>query len=146
MRKRWQGAIALAVGAAILGVGTVGASARSERLTSSASPASLLSTARDELGNLAELVGIGDDEHSVAPGTLDDGKELLPQARLSVDQAVQAAQGAASGAVGEVDLEAFRGRLVFNVDVGDQDVKVDATTGEILGSVGDDERDAQFWH
>src|SRR5205814_8668506 len=62
---------------------------------------------------------------ATSAGTLDDGKELLPQAKISLAQAVQAAQGAASGALGEVDVEYYCDRLVFNVDVGQHDVKVD---------------------
>jgi uncharacterized membrane protein YkoI len=65
-------------------------------------------------------------------GVLDDGKELLPQAAITLEEAISAAQAAASGPVDEVDLEHFRGRLVFNVDVGDRDVKVDALTGAVM--------------
>jgi uncharacterized membrane protein YkoI len=70
-------------------------------------------------------------------GALDDGKELLPKARISLAEAISAARGAASGEVDEVDLEYWQGRLVFNVDVGDLDVKVDAETGAVLG-MGED--------
>jgi len=67
-------------------------------------------------------------------GVLDDGKDLLPQAAVTLDQAIAAAQSAASGPVGEVDLEHYQGKLVFNVDVGDKDVKVDAHTGAVLSA------------
>lgn len=67
-------------------------------------------------------------------GVLDDGKDLLPQAGITLDQAIAAAQSAASGPVGEVDLEHYQGKLVFNVDVGDKDVKVDAHTGALLSA------------
>jgi len=69
---------------------------------------------------------------------LDDGGSLLPQARISEEQAISAAQSAGSGALNEVDLEHYRGRLVFSVDVGASDVKVDAATGKVLGSPQDD--------
>jgi len=69
---------------------------------------------------------------------LDDGKALLPQAKISEQDAIRAAQGAASGALNEVDLEHYQGRLVFNVDVGAKDVKVDASTGEVLAAPQDD--------
>ncbi len=69
---------------------------------------------------------------------LDDGKDLLPQAGITLEQAVAAAQGAASGPVGEVDLEHYQGKLVFNVDVGDKDVKVDAANGSVLGMESED--------
>lgn len=82
----------------------------------------------------------GAEEHEVqaASGQLDDGKDLLPQAGITLDQAIAAAQSAASGPVGEVDLEHYQGKLVFNVDVGDKDVKVDASNGSILSADADD--------
>ena len=71
-------------------------------------------------------------------GRLDDGSDLLPQARLGIDDAVAKAQTAASGKIGEIDLEHYNGRLVFNVDVGSKDVKVDAATGAVVASTSDD--------
>ena len=53
-----------------------------------------------------------------------------------------AAQGAYDGALGEIDLEMYQGTLVFNVDIGDLDVKVDAANGAILGGVADDDGDS----
>src|SRR3989304_455832 len=80
----------------------------------------------------------GDDEAQVPSGTLDDGKDLLPQARITIDAAIAAAQSAATGPVGEVDLEQANGRLVFNVDVGEKDVKVDASDGSIVSADAED--------
>jgi uncharacterized membrane protein YkoI len=77
---------------------------------------------------------IWDDGHYAKPGSLDDGKDFLPQAKITTAQAVDAAQGARSGALGQVDLEHYNGKLVYSVDVGDQEVKVDARDGSILGS------------
>ena len=71
-------------------------------------------------------------------GVLDDGKDLLPQAGITLSQAIAAAQAGGDGAVGEVDLEHWQGTLVFNVDVGNTDVKVDAATGVVLGTTSDD--------
>jgi uncharacterized membrane protein YkoI len=88
--------------------------------------------------DLAERLGISEDESQVAPGTIDDGRDLLPQAKITVDQAIEAAKAAHTGAIGEIDLEHFEGRLVFNVDVGDKDVKVDAESGIVLASNSDD--------
>ena len=79
-----------------------------------------------------------ENEVQAAPGQLDDGKDLLPQAGITIDQAIAAAQSAASGPVGEVDLEYSHGKLAFNVDVGDKDVKVDASNGSILAADADD--------
>jgi len=47
------------------------------------------------------------EEVSIAPGTLDDGAHLLDQAAISLEAAILAAQGAADGSVGEVDLETY---------------------------------------
>jgi uncharacterized membrane protein YkoI len=78
-------------------------------------------------------------DEAVAPaGTLDDGKDLLPQASISIDAAIAAAQTAASGELGEVDLEQYQGKLVFNVDVGGKDVKVEASNGSVLAATSDD--------
>jgi len=75
---------------------------------------------------------------SAGGSRLDDGKDLLPQAKITEQQAIAAAQSAASGALNEVDLEHYNGRLAFNVDVGAKDVKVDATTGDVLATPADD--------
>ena len=79
---------------------------------------------------------------SGGPGVqIDDGAELLDQTSISLDAAISAAQAAFKGDLGEIDIEDFNGTLVFNIDVGDKDVKVDAGSGEVLGSVSDDEGD-----
>lgn len=69
------------------------------------------------------------------PGALDDGKAFLPDARISLDQAVRTAQGAATGPLGQVDLEHVHGQLVFSVDIGTQEVKVDAVDGQVVAVV-----------
>jgi uncharacterized membrane protein YkoI len=78
---------------------------------------------------------IWDDGHYAKPGSLDDGKEFLSQTKITTAQAVAAAQQARSGALGQVDLERYNGKLVYSVDVGNEEVKVDATDGSIAGSV-----------
>ncbi len=71
-------------------------------------------------------------------GVLDDGKDLLPQATISVEDAIAAAQTAADGNIGEIDLEYVGDTLVFNVDVGDKDVKVNAADGSVVQVDQDD--------
>ena len=89
--------------------------------------------------NEADDANEGEDDGVQAPSdTLDDGKDLLPQASITLDQAIAAAQGAASGPLGEVDLEDYQGKLVFNVDIGDKDIKVDASDGSIVSVDSDD--------
>jgi uncharacterized membrane protein YkoI len=78
---------------------------------------------------------IYDDGAYVKPGSLDDGKELRPQASITLAQAIATAQNAESGSLGQVDLEHYEGGLVYTVDVGDHEVKVDAANGRIDGVV-----------
>lgn len=75
---------------------------------------------------------INDDGHFVRPGTLDDGKQYLPQTSISTAQAVAAAQRAVSGDLGQVDLESRSGEIVYVVDVGSREVGVDATDGSVV--------------
>ena len=61
-----------------------------------------------------------------------DGEDLLPQSRITEQDAIHAAQTAASGDLNEVDLEHLGSQLVWNVDVGNNDVRVDADTGTVV--------------
>jgi uncharacterized membrane protein YkoI len=78
---------------------------------------------------------IYDDGAYVKPGSLDDGKEFRSQASITLQQAIAAAQHAETGSLGQVDLEHHEGRLVYTVDVGEHEVKVDAANGRIDGVV-----------
>ena len=69
---------------------------------------------------------------------LDDGDDLASQAKISQQQAEKAAQAATPGSLDETDLEHYEGTLVYNVDVGSKDVKVDASTGKVLAVTDDD--------
>jgi uncharacterized membrane protein YkoI len=100
----------------------------------------LLAAGAVALGAAALALGGGrgviwDDGRPVQPGSLDDGKELLPQTTISLAAAVAAAQRAATGQLGQVDLERYHGRIVFEVDVGDREVRIDAGDGSVA-SVG----------
>ncbi len=134
MNVRWKGLLAVAAVLLMLAGGALNTSAQGNGGSSVAHPMSIIHAVESGAHSAARRVGIDDNETQVAPGTLDDGKDLLPQAGISIDQAIAAAKTAASGNVGEIDLEHYQGHLVFNVDVGDHDVKVDATTGDVLGS------------
>jgi uncharacterized membrane protein YkoI len=79
-----------------------------------------------------------DEDDRAEAGTLDDGANLMPEASISLEQAITAAQAAADGTLGEVDLEYVGERLVFNVDIGNNDVKVDAADGSIVSVDHDD--------
>jgi uncharacterized membrane protein YkoI len=75
---------------------------------------------------------IWDDGQYAKPGALDDGKDLLSQTAVSLTSAVATAQQAANGALGQVDLERYHGSIVYMVDVGNQEVRVDAATGKVV--------------
>ena len=72
-----------------------------------------------------------DDGAYYEPGSLDDGKDLLPQTTVSL-AAADAAQRVAVGELGQVDLEHFGDRIVYAVDVGSQEVRVDAHSGIVV--------------
>jgi uncharacterized membrane protein YkoI len=81
---------------------------------------------------------IWDDGHAVKPGSLDDGKQFLPQTTISLGRAVATAQKAEQGRLGQVDLEQVDGRIVYMVDVGSHEVRIDATDGSVV-SIGPQE-------
>lgn len=126
MRKRSYGLIVVAIGGILLVGGHVGA----RDIDGSGSPMAIA-----EFSQAAEDE---DGDATVPAGTIDDGEELLSQATISLDDAIAAAQASAPGNVGEIDLEYVDGQLVFNVDVGTHDVKVDATTGDVTSVDSDD--------
>jgi uncharacterized membrane protein YkoI len=97
-----------------------------------------VSAAVAALGASTGVAMAGGSGGSTGQSRLDDGKDLISQAAISEQAAIRAAQGAASGGLNEVDLEHYQGRLVFNVDVGSRDVKVDALNGDVLASDADD--------
>lgn len=137
MHLRWVGVAALGTGLALLSGEAASAYMLVEPIAKA--PVALTRAASDRV---MLTLGQQDDSVVVPAGTLDDGKDLLPQATISIDDAIAAAQagveGATSGDIGEIDLETYDGTLVFNVDVGDKDVKVDASNGEVLSTNLDD--------
>ena len=95
-----------------------------------------------ETGDQPETTGDGCSggdaaEANAAPGTLIEGQDLAAQATITVEQAITAAEGAATGDLGVVGLEDQDGTLVYTVKIGDQEVAVDATTGEVLTTESD---------
>jgi uncharacterized membrane protein YkoI len=89
-------------------------------------------------GGVAFASGGSSTGSAASPSRLDDGKALLSQATITEQQAIEAARTAASGALNEVDLEQYQGKLVFNVDVGRHDVRVDAGDATVLAAPQDD--------
>jgi uncharacterized membrane protein YkoI len=79
----------------------------------------------------------GDDDEDAGSG-LDEGASLLPEAGVTREQAIEAAQTAAEGNVGEIELEREAGRLVYVVEVGASEVTIDANDASVLAVEGDD--------
>lgn len=75
---------------------------------------------------------IFDDGAYYEPGSLDDGADLLPQTTVSLAVADATAQRVAAGDQGQVDLEHFGDRIVYAVDVGPKEVRVDAHSGLVV--------------
>ncbi len=72
------------------------------------------------------------DEPEGAPGTLDEVGALVSHAAVTLDQAIATAQKAATGTLGQVDLIQENGAFYYSVDIGNQEVHVDATTGQVI--------------
>ena len=52
--------------------------------------------------------------------------------RVSLADADATAQRVADGELGQVDLEHFGDRIVYSVDVGSQEVRIDADSGIVV--------------
>jgi uncharacterized membrane protein YkoI len=68
----------------------------------------------------------------------DESKDLVGLAKITADQAKQAAEAKVGGAASSVELGSENGSLVYEVKIGDQEVKVDADNGAILKIEQDD--------
>jgi uncharacterized membrane protein YkoI len=71
----------------------------------------------------------------------DEAAALAPLAKITADEASAAAQAEVPGDVQKVELENENGSLVYSVDIGGQDVKVDAGTGAVLHIESDGHED-----
>jgi hypothetical protein len=134
VKTHWRKVAVPGLAVAILTVGVAGAGAYSG---SSGVGGGHESRLKGVTAGVADWIDELRGEDAVPPGTIDDGKHLLPLATISLDRAIEIAQGAETGDLGEVDLEQFEGHLVFNIDIGDHDVKVDAADGSVLSSSTD---------
>ncbi len=71
----------------------------------------------------AEVEGQSEADESVA---------LAPLAKITAEEATAAAQAVVAGDVIKVELENENGAVVYGVEIGNVDVKVDAGTGQVL--------------
>jgi hypothetical protein len=115
---------------AVVGASAIAATAVDGQVSATIGSNAFFSSARDHVLSLTRLFELVDDDE----GEADDGRDLLPLAKITYEQAARAAQAAVPGSVGEIDLEYDRDRLVFDADVDGQSVKVDAVTGQVLST------------
>ena len=98
-----------------------------------------LGWADDEAEVLLEALGLDDeDEGPWVQGTVSEGADLLPQAAIGVDAAVAAAQAVEADAVHGVELEREDGRLLFEIEIGDKEILIDANDGRVVSVETDD--------
>ena len=67
-----------------------------------------------------------------------ESQKLAPLAKITVDQAKQVAEAQVSGTASDVELDNENGSLVYEVKIGNQEVKVDADNGSVLKIEQDD--------
>ncbi len=70
-----------------------------------------------------------------------DQDNLASQAKISKKQAKKAAKKAAKGSVTEVELDEQNGKVVYEVDVGNNEVIVNAKNGKVISVNYDDNGD-----
>lgn len=91
---------------------------------------------------LSVQIALGDEDGS---DRLEEGSELVGEASISPGEAIAIAESEASGTAEDAELERRGDQLVYEVEVGETDVYVDANDGSVLSvdveDDGDDDRD-----
>ena len=138
MRSRWREAIGAAIVLAMLGGGVLVASA--DEGSAGAERSGPVGFVRTEAELLLDRLGLDDEEDDAPwrPGTVSEGAELLPRAKITVDEALAAAQAAEPGEVHGAELEREDGRLLFEIEIGDKEILVDANDGRVVSVETDD--------
>lgn len=83
----------------------------------------------------------GDGETNDDAEEQQEAAKLQPLAKITAQQAQQAAQTAVGGKASSVKLEDENGNLVYAVEIGKQEVKVDAGNGRVLYSENKNQED-----
>lgn len=118
----------------LAGVGIVGSAA----LAAEATPTqitplvatSVQSTAQEIQNGLPDGKEQNDNDREIPDAQ--EQQQLQSQAKITADQAKQAAEAKVSGKASGVQLEDEDGTVVYNVIVGNQEVKVNASDGSIV--------------
>lgn len=72
----------------------------------------------------------------------EDQDNLASQAKISVKQAKEAAEEAAHGVATDVELEKENGQVVYEIEVGNKEVIVNAKNGNVLSVDQEDDDDS----
>jgi uncharacterized membrane protein YkoI len=112
-----------------LGIGTL---ARAMMTTQVKSPVAIIPS-HQKTYQVAEAAGSdGDGETNDDAQEKQESANLQSLAKISPQQAQQAAEKAIGGQASRVNLENEDGNLIYSVIIGQKDVKVDAGNGKIL--------------
>ena len=91
---------------------------------------------------LATVIGAGGMAAIVYAESLEEQQEtksLQSLAKITLEQAKQAAEEAVGGTASSVELEVEDGSLVYEVEIGQTEAIVDAGNGEVLYTESEDE-------
>lgn len=75
------------------------------------------------------------------PVVIDDGQVYEREASISIEEAISIALNHADGKVDDVDLKHRGGTLVYDIEIGDTDIVIDANDGTVIHIDHDDDDD-----
>jgi len=116
-------------------VGTLGLAGLS-RVVTAKQPQSFVAIARQH-HSAAQVAEVSDGDGE----TNDDAAKLQPLAKITAQQAQQAAEASVGGKAKSVKLENEDGNLIYAVEIGRQEVTVDAGNGKVLYTENANEED-----
>ena len=120
------------IGIALLTTLGIGGLAKAMTMTSVKSPVAVMSSPQKTRQVAEAPRGDGDGEINDDVEEQQESANLQSLAKISPQQAQQAAEKAIGGQASQVELENEDGNLVYSVIIGQKDVKVDAGNGKIL--------------
>jgi uncharacterized membrane protein YkoI len=122
------------VGITLLSTLGIGSLARAVMTTQVKSPVAVISSQHKpyQVAEAMEGEGDGDGEINDDAEEQKESANLQSLAKISPQQAQQAAEKVIGGKASQVELENEDGNLVYSVIIGQKDVKVDAGNGKIL--------------
>ena len=90
---------------------------------------------------VSDEIALGREDDNDSSVVVEEGQQLLDGQSISVEEAIAAAQNEATGAVDDVEIERRGDRVVYDIEIGETDVVVDAGDGSIVSVREDDDDD-----